>query len=179
MTSSDLVPGRPGRRPASSSLVYRDEDEDAHSADLVRGRTAGRLTEAQWQRRVIDLAGWCGWLAYHPFDSRRSTAGWPDLALVRDGRLVLAELKSEAGRVSPEQRTWLAELSSVAGVETYLWRPSDWPKVQKTLAMDPPRMAVQSIPGPPTPPLPSDPYVLRPGSPHSGLTESDQPGGAA
>ena len=101
------------------------------------------MTEAQWQGRVLDLAKLCGWRVAH-FRPARTAAGWrtpveadgvgyPDLTMVREGRLIVAELKSEAGRVTPEQRQWLAELSSVPGLEVFLWRPSDWPDVQRLL----------------------------------------------
>lgn len=91
------------------------------------------LTEAQWQTRVLDLAGWRGWLVYHPYDSRRSTPGFPDLVLVRDSTLLFVELKTARGRVTREQRRWLADLSSVPGVGVYVWRPEDWPDVQEVL----------------------------------------------
>src|SRR5665213_1836630 len=65
------------------------------------------MTEAQWQRRVLDLAQLCGWRVAH-FRPARTATGWrtaveadgvgyPDLTMVRDGRLLFAELKSEAG----------------------------------------------------------------------------------
>jgi hypothetical protein len=57
--------------------------------------------------------------------------GWLDLTFVRD-RLVVAELKSESGRIRPEQEAWLAALKK-AGVEAYLWRPSDWKTIEQTL----------------------------------------------
>jgi len=63
--------------------------------------------------------------------------GFPDLVLVRAGRLVVVELKSESGRVTSAQLAWLSDLSSVPGLEIFLWRPSDWAKVQQTLARDP------------------------------------------
>ena len=85
------------------------------------------------QSRVVDLARLRGWRHFHAYSSRRSTAGWPDLALVRTGRLLLAELKTQTGQVRPEQRQWLADLGTVAGVEVHLWRPSDWPTVQAVL----------------------------------------------
>ena len=142
------------------------------------------MTEAQWQARVLDLAKLCGWRVAH-FRPARTATGWrtaveadgvgyPDLTMVRDGRLLFVELKSETGRVATSQREWLSELSAVPGLEVYLWRPSDWAKVQQVLARDPLRMAGGPISGHP---LPSDRYVLRPFSPRSGLTDSDQPGG--
>ncbi len=92
------------------------------------------LSEKAWQQVVLDLAGWRGWRRYHTFDSRRSTAGWPDLALVRRGRLLLVELKTERGRVTPQQARWLADLSACPGIEVHVWRPSAWPSVQEVLA---------------------------------------------
>lgn len=92
------------------------------------------LTEQQLQQRVVDLARLRGWRVFHPHDSRHSEAGWPDLALCRRGRLVLAELKTATGRVSPEQRAWLADLAACPGVEVHLWRPADWQTVQRVLS---------------------------------------------
>ncbi len=102
------------------------------------------MTEAEWQRRVIDLAQFLGWRVAH-FRPARTATGWrtaveadgvgyPDLTAVRGGRLLFAELKSESGRVTTTQKEWLSELSSVPGLEVYLWRPSDWPVVQRVLA---------------------------------------------
>lgn len=94
---------------------------------------AGAMSERDWQQRVLDLAHLRGWRTFHVHDSRRSAAGWPDLACVRRDRLVLAELKAERGRVRPEQQEWLDALGAVPGVEVHLWRPSDWPAVQQVL----------------------------------------------
>jgi hypothetical protein len=112
-----------------------DKTLKTHGTALQQGmsRPLPRLSESAWQQRVVDLAQLRGWRTFHPYDSRRSAAGWPDLALVRRGRLVLAELKAEAGRVSAEQRAWLTDLGACPGVEVHLWRPSDWPAVQQVL----------------------------------------------
>ena len=47
--------------------------------------------------------------------------GRPDLTLAKAGRILLAELKTEKGRLSPEQEAWLAAL----GEYGRLWRPRD------------------------------------------------------
>lgn len=106
------------------------------TATTATGQCIGQLpalTERQWQDRVVDLARWHGWRTYHTHDSRRSAAGFPDLVLVRGGRLLFVELKSSSGRVTPAQRVWLADLSACPGVEVHLWRPADWVEVQTTL----------------------------------------------
>lgn len=104
------------------------------SARYPEASMADRLmTEAQWQRKVTDYARLKGWRWYHTHDSRRSNHGFPDLVLVRAGRLIFAELKSEAGRVTPAQQAWLNDLTEAIGA-VYLWRPSDWPEVLEVLA---------------------------------------------
>jgi hypothetical protein len=91
------------------------------------------MTEAQWQSRVIDYGRLRGWRIFHPYDSRRSAAGFPDLSMVRSGRLLLVELKSTTGRLTRDQCAWLADLDAVAAIETYVWRPADWPTVLEVL----------------------------------------------
>lgn len=83
------------------------------------------VTESELQGFVVTLARLHGWLAYHTYDSRRSEAGFPDLTMVRDGRIIFAELKSEKGRVTAAQQRWLDWLVESSGVEVYVWRPSD------------------------------------------------------
>lgn len=89
-------------------------------------------TEKGFQRVVIEYARLRGWNIYHTHDSRRSPAGFPDLVLVRE-RVVFAELKSERGRLTVEQRAWLAALRT-AGVEVFCWRPSQWDEIERTLS---------------------------------------------
>lgn len=92
-----------------------------------------KLSEAQFQAQVVALARLFGWESYHPWLSVRSARGWPDLALVRPPRLILAELKSEKGKATVAQQRWLDLLGQCPGVEVYLWRPSDWPTIEEAL----------------------------------------------
>lgn len=63
----------------------------------------------------------------------RNASGWPDLVLARPPRLIIVELKSQAGRVKPEQDRWLKLLRACPGIETYLWRPDDWDDIEGIL----------------------------------------------
>jgi hypothetical protein len=60
--------------------------------------------------------------------------GFPDLILVRerDRRLVLVELKSDTGRLTPAQVRVHACLRA-AGVTVVVWRPRDWDDVVEAL----------------------------------------------
>lgn len=91
-------------------------------------------SEAAFQQQVLNLATLYDWASYHTHDSRRSQPGFPDLVLVRDGDLIFAELKTETGRVRPDQARWLAMLENVQGVDVYLWRPSDFDAINARLS---------------------------------------------
>jgi len=97
------------------------------------------IFEADLQRAVIDYAHMTGWRVAHfraaQTGGRWTTpvsadgAGFPDLVMARRGRVVIAELKADKGRLRPEQTEWLAELGpDIAGdrLRVFVWRPSDW-----------------------------------------------------
>lgn len=97
------------------------------------------MTEADWLRQVIDTALLHGWRVSHSRPARTSQ-GWrtpvqghigaPDLLLARGGDVICAELKTDRGRVSPEQHLWLAAL----GDHGRVWRPRDRDHVLARLA---------------------------------------------
>ena len=95
--------------------------------------TAAAITEKDWLGQVVELAGVFGWTTYHPWLSVHSARGWPDLALIRPPRLVLAELKSEKGKTTPAQDHWLDLLAECPGVEVFVWKPSDFDRVVDVL----------------------------------------------
>jgi len=81
------------------------------------------VTEKRFLAELIKLLELTGWRVYHTYDSRRSAPGFPDLMAVKGPRLLALEVKTESGRLTPEQRVWLAELSAVPGVSAYVVRP--------------------------------------------------------
>jgi hypothetical protein len=98
------------------------------------------ITEADLQQCVIDYAHLTGWWVAHFRPAQTSGrwsapvsadgAGFPDLVMARRGEVVIAELKSEKGRISDAQQAWLTALSSpdVANrwLRVFVWRPADW-----------------------------------------------------
>lgn len=93
----------------------------------------GDESEKSFQARVVQLARLCGWLEWHTLDSTGTRAGEPDLRLVRPPRFVLAELKSQHGRLSIAQAAAIAVLERCPGIEVYTWKPSDWETIQRVL----------------------------------------------
>jgi hypothetical protein len=81
-----------------------------------------QLSEAQWQRQLVELAELLGWRWYHTHDSRRSPAGFPDLVMFRE-RVIFVECKAERGRISAAQEDVIGRLS-LANAEVHVWRPS-------------------------------------------------------
>lgn len=93
------------------------------------------LNEGQWTDVVVQTAKLYGWVVSH-FRPAKTERGWrtpvqgdngfPDLALARDCVVLLAELKTDKGKLRPEQERW----RDAIGPEHYrLWRPADLPKV--------------------------------------------------
>lgn len=94
-----------------------------------------RMSEKALQAQVIAYAQMHRWLVYHTHDSRRSQAGFPDLVMVRGTRLIFAELKTEKGRLTPEQTAWIMAFVCLDNqrVESYVWRPSDREEIWRIL----------------------------------------------
>ena len=109
------------------------------------------IKESDWRTTVIEYAELRGWRVYHVTDVRKrlrshTSIGFPDLVLARNtyppgrlerltpngSRIVFAELKTEKGETTDEQDAWL-NLLKAADVEVYVWRPSDWFKVEELL----------------------------------------------
>ncbi len=94
-------------------------------------RTVSAVSEAEWQRGIVELARMLGCRVAHFRPAKTSHgwrtavaadgAGWPDLTLAKPGRLIFAGLKSATGKLSDDQRAWLAVLAA-AGAEVHVWR---------------------------------------------------------
>lgn len=92
------------------------------------------ISEAALQATVVELLNAFGYQHLHVRRSigkvrkhvtATSIIGWPDLLAWRPGRIVAMELKSDVGKVTPEQQAVLESLNA-AGVESRVIRPADW-----------------------------------------------------
>jgi hypothetical protein len=122
---------------------------------LAEQTLAAPLTEAQFMRQVTELAeirGW-SWAHFRPAMTSKGWRtpvsgplgkGWPDLVLVRKGRILFVELKADGGSATPDQSRVLETLMQTehyrrnhpddcTDVRVELWRPVDWALVEDTL----------------------------------------------
>lgn len=91
-----------------------------------RGEVDRHMTEKTLQKRCELALRELGCYVYHPYDSRKSSPGYPDITAVSpDGRLGFFELKTEKGRLSEYQGRWLNRLAKT-DVTVAVIRPSDY-----------------------------------------------------
>lgn len=114
---------------------------------LAAGDLPFHQTEASFQQAVIEYATLKRWHHRHDVATNaprrcvdcgslrrlpRNEAGWPDLILIRRPRIIWAELKSDRGKLTPDQRAILAELRE-CNQEVFVWKPRDWPAILRIL----------------------------------------------
>lgn len=92
------------------------------------------MTEFEFQKRITDLCDWLHLKWHHETDSRKSPKGWPDLVIAGPKAVLFAELKTDKGRTTEAQKEWLRALART-GANVYLWRPEDWPDIERMLKM--------------------------------------------
>jgi hypothetical protein len=105
--------------------------------------------ERAFQGAVLELAMRLGWRTFHARKAQNARgdwrtpvaghgAGFPDLVLVRGGRVLFVELKADRGRLSPAQASWgnaleMAAWEAPGVVRYFVWRPRDWPEIEREL----------------------------------------------
>ena len=100
------------------------------------------LTERDFSTAVEDLLSTFGWRWTH-FRPARTEHSWVtalsghkgflDYIAVRLSRLLIFELKSERGKLTPDQTEWLDALEATGKVEVYIWKPGDWFQILECL----------------------------------------------
>lgn len=112
------------------------------------------MSEKDFTNTVIAMAKTFHWLVHHQRPGRMADGRWrssiqghkgfPDLVLAKDGIVIFAELKSETGRLRPEQKLWLKHLDAENwckptthnlgwAPEVCVWRPSDLDRIEDIL----------------------------------------------
>ena len=102
-----------------------------------------KISEQAFMTQIKAIAYTYGWMAHHSQPSMTRTgryittgsAGFPDLVLAHPQKgFLMCELKTETGRVSEAQVTWMMALDP--WVECHVWRPQDLPEIQARLAQN-------------------------------------------
>lgn len=101
------------------------------------------VTEHEFQREVIRIARANGWLIYHATPTQVRPGRWvtaqsghpgfPDLVLAHytKAAMIVAELKTDTGKTTPEQMDWLMALDR--HITTAVWRPCDLEHITRLL----------------------------------------------
>lgn len=104
------------------------------------------VSEADFQKVVIEYAQLRGWLVHHARPAQRQSGRWstpiagdrgfPDLVLARKGVVIFAELKSQKGHLTSGQAHWQLALTNPGQMwhRYFVWRPSDWSDIEAELA---------------------------------------------
>lgn len=105
----------------------------------ARDRLAAAVSEDHLVRNTVALAAALGWLIHHCRPAHtdkgwrtpiQGTAGFPDLIAVRRDWQVVAECKTQRGRLTTTQVGWqnaYQQLAATPGsrVLYFVWRPAD------------------------------------------------------
>ena len=106
------------------------------------------MKEEYLQQQIIDLAHLHHWRVAHFRTARiqrkdgsvyyatpvqADGEGFPDLVLLKGNRVIVAEIKSEKGKLSDAQRDWLSAWE-MTEADVYVWRPQDWDEIEKRLS---------------------------------------------
>lgn len=109
--------------------VYKPKDPIGYDSETDT-MDVENIKERPFTRVVLKFAQTHGWLVHHCNRARYCSggSGFPDLVMVRDGELLMAELKSEYGYMSRTQLEWRDAYPHIE-----VWRPSMWGYIKARL----------------------------------------------
>lgn len=82
------------------------------------------MSERQFQAAIVEAARYAGWHCYWTWNSKHSPAGWPDLVLLKAGKILVYECKTDKGRPTTPQLECIS-LLTWAGIPARIVRPRD------------------------------------------------------
>lgn len=91
------------------------------------------MPERALQSAIVQAAKALGWKVHFVWNSRHSPEGWPDVLCVKNGVILVYELKTEKGRMRPMQQEWLDALNGATVQTSRVIRPSDLDDVLREL----------------------------------------------
>lgn len=142
-----VVPTEPRRAPQTA----RDELGGGSETHIALRASTGQISavplavlaamsERAFQAHVRTGLEARGWLVFAIPDMRRTRAGWPDLIAVHPtyapgghASLLAWELKTEKGRVRPDQERVLQALARIDGIDVRVVRPQDWAWISRVM----------------------------------------------
>ena len=84
------------------------------------------LTERDFQHALVDILRERGHGVWYLDPSGMKGGGAPDLLIItKDGKVLLRELKAEAGRVQPHQLQFLLTIANRKAITANVWFPDD------------------------------------------------------
>jgi hypothetical protein len=86
------------------------------------------MRERDYQAIIVQAARYAGWRVFWTWNSMHSPKGWVDLFMLKGGKALAYEVKTEKGRIRPEQLECLALLQA-AGIPARIVRPADFDEV--------------------------------------------------
>ncbi len=92
-----------------------------------------KITHADFQWQIVKYAKLCGWDYQYWWRTLKSPKGFLDLVLVRQPRLIFAEIKIPPDVLSKEQQKWFNIWKQMPQVEVYIWKPDDWNDIEQIL----------------------------------------------
>lgn len=130
-----------------------------------RAQAMKNMAEDEFQGQIIEYAVLRNWRLIHHRPAltekgwrtaMQGDPGFPDLVLARRGFVIFAEVKTETGKLTPDQEKWLSDINGYTWDEGshaewnrvaledlhepgdptqvgVLWRPSDWPTIERIL----------------------------------------------
>ena len=95
------------------------------------------MPESDMLATVVEMAQDHHWLVHHVLDTRHHAKvigpGFPDVALAKPPFLYLIELKSERGKMRPDQQLWMDALEKCRHVGAGVVRPRDLDRLERLL----------------------------------------------
>jgi Holliday junction resolvase len=102
---------------------------------------------------ALDVTGWA-WIHHRPARRKdgkwttptqgNSSKGFPDIVAVRSPRVLWIEVKTNAGRATPEQKQWIESLCSSGQEAHVLHFPRDWHRFDVLIAVEPQQLTITS-----------------------------------